>query len=413
MIEFLLCSLVTILPDYLFRRYVQGKRFGHEITFFSVWYVLRWGISACVILTLLLITMIFYFHPATTNVVKIYRTVTILPEEPGRVNEVMVRNFQDVSEGDVLFTMDDSRQRAAVVTARTALAEVQAGMALAEAELATAQFQVENNEASLELAEVELARVQTLIDRGSAAVNQQDLDQRRARVGSLGAAVKASEAQVVKAEENLNTLLPAQMEASKAALAQAEVELDKTIIRAGVDGQITQFALQKGDIVNPLLRPAGILIPKDGHWNDAIQAGFNQISAQVVKPGVITELACVTLPLTVFPMVITDVQNVIAAGQLRPTDQLVEIETRGYPGTLTVRMEPLYKNDPKIDRILPGTKCIANAYTNNHERIASGEVTGLRATALHAVDATGLVHALILRIQTLLLPIQTLVLSGH
>lgn len=45
MIEFLLCSLVTILPDYLFRRYRQGKRIGHEITFFTVWYELRWGIT--------------------------------------------------------------------------------------------------------------------------------------------------------------------------------------------------------------------------------------------------------------------------------------------------------------------------------------------------------------------------------
>jgi hypothetical protein len=32
MLEIILCSLVTILPDYLYRRYRQGKRFGHEIT---------------------------------------------------------------------------------------------------------------------------------------------------------------------------------------------------------------------------------------------------------------------------------------------------------------------------------------------------------------------------------------------
>ena len=31
MLELLLCSLVTILPDFLYRRYVQGKRIGHEI----------------------------------------------------------------------------------------------------------------------------------------------------------------------------------------------------------------------------------------------------------------------------------------------------------------------------------------------------------------------------------------------
>ncbi|MEY9759130.1 hypothetical protein ABIE73_006525 [Bradyrhizobium yuanmingense] len=61
MLELLICSLVTILPDYLYRRYAQGKRFGKEITFFSVWYELRWGITACLMLTVSLITMIFYF----------------------------------------------------------------------------------------------------------------------------------------------------------------------------------------------------------------------------------------------------------------------------------------------------------------------------------------------------------------
>jgi hypothetical protein len=43
MFELIICSLVTIIPDYLYRRYVQNKRFGKEITFYSVWYELRWG----------------------------------------------------------------------------------------------------------------------------------------------------------------------------------------------------------------------------------------------------------------------------------------------------------------------------------------------------------------------------------
>jgi hypothetical protein len=52
MLELMICSLVTILPDYLYRRYRQGKRFGKEITFFSVWYELRWGITGCLMLDL-------------------------------------------------------------------------------------------------------------------------------------------------------------------------------------------------------------------------------------------------------------------------------------------------------------------------------------------------------------------------
>ena len=75
MLELLLCSMLTILPDYLFRRYVQGKRFGKEITIYSVWYELRRGITACIILTISLITLIFYFHPSTKNVTAAFRTV--------------------------------------------------------------------------------------------------------------------------------------------------------------------------------------------------------------------------------------------------------------------------------------------------------------------------------------------------
>ena len=60
MLELLLCSLLTVVPDYLYRRYVQGKRLGKEITFYSVWFELRWGITSCLILTVSLITVIFY-----------------------------------------------------------------------------------------------------------------------------------------------------------------------------------------------------------------------------------------------------------------------------------------------------------------------------------------------------------------
>ena len=45
--------------------------------------------------------------------------------------------------------------------------------------------------------------------------------------------------------------------------------------------------------------------------------------------------------------------------------------------------------------------------------IASGEVGATRGLVLHAVDAVGVVHAMLLRIQALVLPIQTLVFGGH
>src|SRR5436305_14581597 len=116
MFELIICSLVTILPDYLYRRYVQNKRFGKEITFYSVWYELRWGITGCLMLTISLITMIFYFHPSTTSAALYFRTVPILPEGSGRVAEVSVGLSEAVKKGDVLFRLDSPKQQAALQT---------------------------------------------------------------------------------------------------------------------------------------------------------------------------------------------------------------------------------------------------------------------------------------------------------
>src|ERR1700729_2864650 len=143
MLEVLLCSVLTILPDYLYRRYRQGKRFGREITFFSVWYELRWGITACLMLTVALITVIFYYHPSTNTATLYYRTVPILPEINGRVSEVHVEFSAPVKKGDVIFKLDSAKQQAAMETARRKIAEVDAAMLAAQADLLKADGQIQ------------------------------------------------------------------------------------------------------------------------------------------------------------------------------------------------------------------------------------------------------------------------------
>jgi hypothetical protein len=63
--------------------------------------------------------------------------------------------------------------------------------------------------------------------------------------------------------------------------------------------------------------------------------------------------------------------------------------------------------------VTAGSTCIVNAYTSNHEKISAKDTGTLQGIGLHAIDAVGLVHAMLLRIQALMLPIKTLVLSGH
>jgi hypothetical protein len=110
-------------------------------------------------------------------------------------------------------------------------------------------------------------------------------------------------------------------------------------------------------------------------------------------------------------MVVTLVQDYIAAGQFRGGEQLVDAQQVKQPGTLLVFLEPLYKGG--LDGVTPGSSCIANAYSSNHDEIVAKDTSLFRGIVLHAIDALALVHALILRLQALILPFQTLVFGGH
>jgi multidrug resistance efflux pump len=408
MLELMLCSLLTILPDYLFRRYVQGKRFGKEITLFTVWYELRYGITLCLILTVTLITTIFYFHPSTAAVNSVFRTVTILPETNGRVAEVFVELNQRVKEGQPLFRLDNTEQQVQLKTAKARLAELEAAEARAVAQLAEAEAQVAAARSNLKQAQDEYDTRADLFSRNPNAIPERQVEQAQVAVQAREAALKAAEAtrDVMKAQ--LEIELPAQVETATTELEQTQVALDRTTVIALTDGTIQQFALRPGDVVNPMLRPAGILVPE--RKATGLLAGFGQIEAQVMQPGMIGEVTCIAKPLTIIPMVVTEIQDVIAGGQIRPTDDLVGIEELSPLGTMTVLMEPLFEG--QLDDLPQGSSCIANAYTSNHDALQDPEIGTFRAFVLHAIDATGLVHAMILRIQALLLPIRTLVFSG-
>jgi multidrug resistance efflux pump len=410
MLELLFCSLLTIVPDYLYRRYAQGKRLGKEINFYSVWFELRWGITGCLILTVALITVIFYNHPSTRNVTLYFRTVPIVPEIIGRVADVYVDASGPVSKGEPIFRLDSSKQEAAAETARRKIAETEAEMQVAQADVQKAEGQIQEAKAAEQQTIDELETKRELQRRNPGNVAFRDIEKLEVNLQGRKGAIAAATAAKQQAEERIASLLPAQKASAEAALAEAEVQLQKTVIRAGVDGRVEQFVLRAGDMVNPMMRPAGVLIPS-GAGQRVLHAGFGQIEAQIMKVGMIAEVTCASKPWTVIPMVVTDVQDYIAAGQFRGGEQLIEAQQVTRAGSLLVSLEALYKGG--LEGITPGSSCIANAYSNNHDKIAAKETGALKRAALHVVDALALVHALILRLQALVFPFQTLVFGGH
>jgi multidrug resistance efflux pump len=410
MFELLFCSMLTILPDYLFRRYGQGKRIGQEITLFSVWYELRWGITTCLLLTVSLITVVFYFHPASTNVTSFFRTIPVLPETGGRVTEVYVGVNEDVVAGQPLFRLDASLQEASLETARQKVSEIDAQIEVASADLLTADGRIQDAEGSYQQALDELATKQELRQRNPDVVPLREIEKLQNIVDSRLGALSTAKAAKKSLETTLVSLLPAQKASALSQVAEAQAALDKTVIYAGVDGRMQQFSLRIGDYVNPMLRPAGILVPK-GSGRIAFEAGFGQISAAVLKVGMTAEMSCASRPFVVIPMVITEFQDVIAAGQLRQSDLLVDASQVIAPGSVMVYLEPMFEGG--TDNIPPGSTCFANAYTSNYDRLHSDEdLSSVQALTLHAIDTVGLVHAMLLRLEVLVVPVTSLVFSG-
>jgi len=283
-------------------------------------------------------------------------------------------------------------------------------MIVAQADVAKAEGQLKEAESTRQQTADELATKQELYNRNPGNVAFREIERLQVRLQGNLAAIAGATATKQGIEQRISALLPAEKASAEAALNQAQVDLDKTVVRAGVTGRVEQFFLRVGDVVNPLMRPAGVLIP-EGAGQLSLQAGFGQIEAQIMKPGMVAEATCVSKPWTVIPMVVTNVQNYIAAGQFRGGEQLLDPQQVTRPGTILVFLEPLFKGG--LDGVTPGSSCIANAYSSNHDVIASKDTGAVRGFLLHAVDALALVHALILRLQALVLPFQTLVFGGH
>ena len=252
-------------------------------------------------------------------------------------------------------------------------------------------------------------RARSCFELNPDAVAERDVETAQVEVKAEQAALIAAQAARDAVKAQLEVEIPAQIATAQSELERAQVLLDRTLITAGTDGVLQQFALRPGDILNPMLRPAGILVP-DARVTGLL-AGFSQIEARVIKPGMIGEVTCIAKPWQIVPMVVTQVQDVVAAGQIRPTDQLIGVEQVAKPGTSRF-CSSLYSR-------VHSTVCHAAAAASrtstraSTRRCRSPGWAGCSAFGLHALGSVGLVHALILRIQAVLMPFQMLVFSGH
>lgn len=366
-------------------RYYWLKRRGIPMT---VWNM-RTAVFLWAMLAFGLFLVIFYFHPKSYTGLVPFRTISVVAQSAGPVTEVAVENGQRVSEGDLLFRIENSSQIAAKKQAEAQFALIEAAEKKAKDSVDAAEAQIKEVEAQLEKFRVDLENAQTLLNRGVGTVDA--VREADATVSATEAELDAAEAQLDLVQADVEATLPAQRLAAEAALESADAALIKTEVHSYSDGIVTQLALSEGSPASTLiLSPAMVIIPdRPEGLPFRFIAGFSQVALATIYEGMPAEIACdsnINLGFrnSVVPARVAFVQPAISTGQVVPTGNLLELNNTPGRGSVLVYFELVYPEHQEV--MLDGSGCIVQTYTNRIE-----------GTIGHIIAATGVIKAVGLR----------------
>lgn len=196
--------------------------------------------------------------------------------EPSVVEKLMVDVGDQVKAGDVLAVLDNNRReqadlaqaKAALIHAERVLAKVKAGAKAGNIDAQAAA--VVRTKEQLALAEKQLARYRSLRRDNNSAIAEQDLDIRITDVDVLRNQLAEHEASLVALREVRAVDVEeaeANVELQKAAIERAEAELETSVIRSPIDGEVLRINSRVGERIGG---PEGLLDLGDTREMDVI-----------------------------------------------------------------------------------------------------------------------------------------------
>jgi len=280
----------------------------------------RWKILAALAAGQLLIGGAAYAfidrdHVSTDNAYVSADSAQVTPLVSAAVVDVRVVNTQVVRKGDVLLQLDDSDARLAVAKAEAEYFKARrqfeqtaanSGSLAAQvnarsADIGQAQAQLASAEASLGKARIDLARRQELASSG--AVSGEELTSAKNAFSTAQANLAVARATIAQASATrgaaretyaANQALIAgstidtspEVAAAKAKLDQALLDLQRTVIRAPIDGVVTNRQVQVGQRI-AAGSPVMTIVPVGSVFVDA---NFKEGQLKRVRPGQTVEL---------------------------------------------------------------------------------------------------------------------------
>ena len=234
----------------------------------------------------------------------------VTPLTSGKVAEVLVSDTQAVKRGQVLFRLDDTDQRIALAQAEAVLGMAQRrysqslaqGAALgasadaAAASIADARAKLSSAAAALDKARIDYTRRSALLSGGAVSADevtsarnalaaaQAEFAQAQAGMGQAQAnAISARRSEEASAALTAGTTSENAPEilAAKSNLAKAQLDFERTVIRAPIDGIVSRRSVQVGQKIETG-SVAMIIVPVQQLYVDA---NFKETQLGKVRPG--------------------------------------------------------------------------------------------------------------------------------
>ena len=187
------------------------------------------GHHACLMLTVSLITMIFYYHPSTTSATLFFRTVPIMPEGTGRVAEVYVDCQRARQARGRLFRLDSAKQEAALRKRPSARSPRSMPPCWRRRPNRHGGRPDPGGQGALQQAQDELDVKSELQRRNPASCRNARSKGCRCCRRAPGRARRGDRCQAIGDDRGIDALLPAEKASAEAKLAEAQVDLDKTV----------------------------------------------------------------------------------------------------------------------------------------------------------------------------------------
>ena len=235
-------------------------------------------------------------NPWTRNGQVRANVIQVATRVSGPIVSLPIKDNQFVRAGDLLFEIDPRTYRAALDQAMAQLDETRDNLAALAKQVEAAKAAVEQSKSSIseaqsavKAAEAQLEDATKTFERnkrlvGEGTISRQDFDDRKAdylvavaNKDETDAALLRAESASLQAEANLAQVQAtlgasgeenAQLRAARAAVEEAQLNLEFTEVKASVDGYVTNLQLRLGSqaVAN---QPALALVDSDSYWVDA------------------------------------------------------------------------------------------------------------------------------------------------